>query len=364
MRLQQFQNWLTEKNISVGVITSNANFFYLTSFRTNPHERLLAAIVFPDTVPFLISPEMELEQARAAGWKYDIVTYNDTDDAWEFLRAAIQQRGITVSSVAIETEHMTLDRHEQMQRIFPDSTFVKAEEKLRGLRMIKEEAELVCLREAAALADYAIEVGVKAIAEGVSEIEILGKIEYELKKKGVTSMSFSTIVLAGEKTAAPHGVPGLNTIKRGDFVLFDLGVLWKGYCSDITRTVVFGTPSEEQKKIYNTVLKGQLAAIETSKPNVAIGDVDTSARSIIEEAGYGKYFTHRIGHGLGIDIHEHPSLNATSTAKLQKGMVYTIEPGIYIPQVGGVRIEDDVVITENGVEVLTKYPKELQIIEG
>ena len=154
----------------------------------------------------------------------------------------------------------------------------------------------------------------------------------------------------------------MNKVKNGDFVLFDLGVVYEGYCSDITRTIGFGDVPEEHVEIYNIVLKAQEAAVRSSKPGITCGEIDLTARNIIEEAGYGEYFTHRLGHGLGINIHEYPSINSTNKLVLQEGMVYTIEPGIYIPGKVGIRIEDDVVITKNGAETLTKYPKELQLL--
>ena len=176
-------------------------------------------------------------------------------------------------------------------------------------------------------------------------------------------MSFSTMVLFGEKSADPHGNPGLRQLKEGDFVLFDLGVVLDGYCSDITRTVAFGDINEQQREIYDTVLKAELAALEQSKPGTRIGDLDMTARDIITKAGYGDYFPHRIGHGLGISVHEFPSMSQNNDGILKEGMVYTIEPGIYVPGVGGVRIEDDVVVTKDGYKTLTNYPKELQIIK-
>ena len=200
------------------------------------------------------------------------------------------------------------------------------------------------------------------IKEGKTELEIVAAIEYELKKKGITDMSFATMVLTGANGASPHGTPGQTKIQKGDFVLFDLGVIVDGYCSDITRTVAYGEMNDKQKEIYDTVLKAQLAAIDASFPEVTCATVDLTARKIISDAGYGEYFPHRLGHGLGIGVHEYPSLTETNELQLEAGMVYTIEPGIYVPNVAGVRIEDDILVTKNGVEILTKFPKELQYI--
>ncbi|WP_044894511.1 M24 family metallopeptidase [Bacillus alveayuensis] len=361
-RLQNLSIWLKENDISFAFITSTPNVFYLSNFYSDPHERLLALAAFPDHEPMLICPQMEVSQAKQAGWSYDIIGYSDIDNPWDLISKYINNKNIHVNQIAVEKSHLTMERYEQIHTYFSSASFLNVEEKLRELRMIKDETEIAILRQAAELADFGVEIGVKALAEGKTELEVIAAIEFELKKKGVREMSFATMVLTGEKTAAPHGVPGLAQIKKGDFVLFDLGVVLDGYCSDITRTVAFGEATEQQKEIYQTVLKAQLTAIDACKPGVEIGQIDKTARTVIEQAGYGEYFTHRVGHGLGIDVHEYPSMNSTNTTPLQQGMVFTIEPGIYIPDIGGVRIEDDVLITKDGVEILTKYPKELQII--
>jgi len=361
-RLQQLSSWLKQNDISLSFITSTPNIFYLSKFYSNPHERLLALVIFPNEEPILVCPKMEVLQAKQAGWEYEIIGYSDVDNPWELIAKSVQKLGISVERIAIEKEHINVERYEQIQKYFPNASFLSTEEKLRTLRMIKDEHEITILRQAAELADFGVEVGVKALSEGKTELEIIAEIEYELKKKGVREMSFGTMVLTGEKTAAPHGVPGLTAVKTGDFVLFDLGVVLDGYCSDITRTIVFGKPSTQQKEIYETVLQAQTAAIDVCKPGEAIGNIDKAAREIIEQAGYGEYFTHRVGHGLGIDVHEYPSMNSTNAMQLQAGMVFTIEPGIYVPAIGGVRIEDDVLVTTDGAELLTKFPKNLQCI--
>ncbi|WP_028400807.1 M24 family metallopeptidase [Ectobacillus panaciterrae] len=362
-RLENLMSWLQAQDIEAAFLTSTPNVFYLTGFQCDPHERLLGLFVFQEKEPILICPKMEEGQARSAGWGYEIIGYSDTDSPWTLVSESIKARGINVRTIAVEKEHLNVERYENLVALFPSASFAAAEAKLHELRLVKDEKELAILRQAAHMADWAVELGVSQIAEGKSEMEILGTIEYELKKKGISKMSFDTMVLTGANSALPHGEPGTNRIQRGDFVLFDLGVVIDGYCSDITRTVAFWDVSEEQKHIYDTVLAAQLKAIEASKPGAAIDTVDRAARSYIENAGYGEYFPHRLGHGLGISVHEYPSLTDANTSPLRTGMVFTIEPGVYVPNVGGVRIEDDIYVTENGVEILTKYPKELQIIK-
>ncbi|QFT90177.1 Xaa-Pro dipeptidase [Bacillus sp. THAF10] len=362
-RLQQLVNWTTQEGLSACFLTSTPNIFYISGFYTDPHERLLGMLVFPHNNPAIVCPNMEVEQVKKTGWNFDIIGYDDTDDPWQKVGQYVKQQGITVEKLAVEKEHMTVARLHKLESIFPGVALASAEDKMYELRLLKDEDEIAILREAAKLADYGVEVGVHHLKKGVREQELVAIIEYELKKKGISQMSFSTMALTGEKTAAPHGKPGLETVQDGDLVLFDLGVVLNGYCSDITRTVAFGSVNDKQQEIYETVLKAQLAAVDACKPGVEIGQLDRLARSIITDAGYGEYFTHRIGHGLGIEVHEYPSMNAMNTMNLQKGMTFTIEPGIYKPGVGGVRIEDDILITDSGLELLTSYPKDLKIIK-
>ncbi|WP_042459686.1 M24 family metallopeptidase [Neobacillus dielmonensis] len=363
-RIEKLQTWMRDHDVEVSFVTSSENVFYLSGYYTDPHERLLALAVFQEQEPFLVLPSMEVHDAKNSGWEHEIIGFSDIDNPWDLVEKAIQQRIKKVSKAAIEKEHMNVERYEQLLGLFPHAVFVSAEEKLRMLRMIKDEKEIATIQEACALADYAIEFGASELKEGKTELEVLNALEYALKQKGVTEMSFSTMVLSGANAASPHGNPGTTRIQKGDLVLFDLGVVVDRYCSDITRTVAFGDINDKQKEIYDTVLKAQLAALEASKPGVTAAEIDLTARRIIADAGYGEYFPHRLGHGLGISIHEYPSLTETNPLVMETGMVFTIEPGIYVPNVAGVRIEDDVLITSDGAVALTKYPKELQIIKN
>ncbi|MCG3089405.1 M24 family metallopeptidase [Sporosarcina cyprini] len=362
-KVKEIQQYLQQNQMDAAFITTPDNVFYLSGFHSNPHERLLGVMVFKEAEPFIICPLMEVPDVKAAGWSFEAVGHADTDDAWELVANAAKARGTELSTIAIEKAHLTVERMERMEEIFHGANLVRIDEQLNNMRNIKDESELDKLRKAAELADYAVEVGCREIAEGKSELEILMAIEFEMKKKGAEKMAFDTMVLSGPKTASPHGNPGERKIQKGDFILFDLGVVYKGYCSDITRTVAFGEPDEEKRKIYETVKNAEQAAIDLVRPGVKARDLDKAARDVITDAGYGEYFTHRLGHGLGISVHEFPSITGTNELELQEGMVFTIEPGIYNPEVTGVRIEDDVVVTADGVEVLTKFPKELRIIQ-
>lgn len=361
-RLTKLMSWLKEEAIDFAFIQTKANVFYLSGFYHEPHERLVGIIVFPKEEPIMILPNMERAQAKASGWDYEIISYTDSEDPWQLLEKYLKNNNETGTSIAIEKEHISFTRVETLLKMFPHSQLLSVEEKLHSLRLVKDEKEIATLKQAAKLADFGVEVGVNAIGFGKTEMDILALIEYELKKKRIREMSFATMVLSGANTEDPHGNPGLTEINKGDFILFDLGVVLDGYCSDITRTVIFKEASEKQHEIYSTCLEAQKKALSLCKIGTKIGDIDKAARNYISEAGYGQYFPHRIGHGLGIEIHEYPSMSENNQEKLERGTVFTVEPGIYVPNIGGVRIEDDIVITSDGYQSLTSFPKELIIV--
>ncbi|MGE7092110.1 M24 family metallopeptidase [Lysinibacillus sp. NPDC048646] len=360
-KVEEIQSYLQQNQIDAAFVTTPDNVFYVSGFKSNPHERLLGVVIFKESEPFLICPQMEIPDAKDAGWPYEVIGHQDTENAMEILAQAIKERNEYPSTFAIEKAQLIVERLEALQHSFPQASFVRLDEKINAMRVIKDEDELNKLRKAAELADYAIEVGCKEIAEGKTEMEILTAIESAIQEKGC-KMSFETMVLSGPKTASPHGKPGARKVAKGDMVLFDLGVIYEGYCSDITRTVAFGEPTDAQKEIYHAVLAANTNAVAAVKPGVRAMDLDKIARDTITDAGYGEYFTHRLGHGLGISVHEFPSVTGANDMTMEPGMVFTIEPGIYKSDVTGVRIEDDVVVTNEGVEVLTKFPKELIVL--
>ncbi|MFD2171582.1 M24 family metallopeptidase [Tumebacillus lipolyticus] len=359
VRLSRIKEWMKQENVGVTLVTSPPNVFYLTGFDCHPHERFMALCIQASGETALFVPTLERDAAQKAGCT-NIVTVGDTDDPMAKLRTVIGDG--PYGKLAVEKEHMTVARYEQLQTVFGEEKAVAAEELLLNMRLQKDAAEVAIMKKAAEIADRAIEAGIAAIAIGKTEQELVAVVESTMMALGASGPSFSTTVLAGEKSALPHGTPGSRAIQQGDFVLFDLGAVYEGYCSDITRTVVVGEPTAQQREIYEAVLAANLASIAATKPGRQAKEIDSAARDVITAAGYGEYFNHRVGHGLGIEIHEFPSVHGNNEHELVTGMVFTIEPGIYLSDVGGVRIEDDVVVTEDGVEVLTSYPKALQVI--
>ncbi|MDV2581217.1 M24 family metallopeptidase [Alkalibacillus haloalkaliphilus] len=359
-RINQLIESLQKNDLESIFITSKANVFYFSNLYAEAHERLIALYIDVKGRKTIIAPALELEDIKNAGWTSEIITYFDHENPWKKFEKWLSHSGGLPSNLAIEEENLNVERFQQLQNLTKNEDIQYGQRLLNELRVIKEDDEVEILQEAARFADFGIETAVKHIKPGKTELEIIAEVEYALKEKGIRHMSFSTLVLSGAKTAAPHGTPSTKPIEDGNFVLMDLGVVYKGYCSDITRTVAVGEINEEQEKVYNTVLAAQQNALDVCEINTPLGQIDRAARSVIEDAGYGEYFTHRIGHGIGIDVHEFPSMASNNEDPLKPGMSFTIEPGIYVPGVGGVRIEDDVLMTENGPKTLTQYPKTLQ----
>jgi len=234
--------------------------------------------------------------------------------------------------------------------------------KINGFRDVKEEWELVLMRKAQDITDKAFAEVLPRLKVGMTELELQAELIYCLYKNGATGLAFDPIVVSGPNTSLPHGVAGERVIQEGDFVTMDFGASYNGYCSDMTRTVAVGYATEEMKKIYNTVLEAQLAGLAISKAGVIGGDVDAAARKVITDAGYGPYFGHGYGHGVGLEIHEAPSPNARNDKPMPVGAVCSAEPGIYLPGKFGVRIEDVCVFLEDGHENITHSPKNLIIV--
>ena len=239
----------------------------------------------------------------------------------------------------------------------------RLEKKIDEIRMVKTPEEIECIKKAQSIAEAAFEHILTFIKPGVTEKQISLELDFYMLSHGAEALSFETIAVVGKKTSMPHGVPDDNVVEIGDLVTMDFGAVYKGYHSDMTRTIAVGEASAEQKKVYEIVLQAQLNALEILGKGVSCKDADSAARSVIADAGYGEYFGHGTGHGVGIEIHEQPNVSMRNESPLQEGNVITIEPGIYLPGKFGVRIEDMAVITENGYENLTKTPKELIILD-
>ena len=261
--------------------------------------------------------------------------------------------------VGFERDHVTILECEEFSQNLNGSLLAPTSGMVECYAMVKDKAELLQIEKAVKITDDTFAHVLQFIKPGVRETELAAEMEYFMKLAGSSNPAFETIVASGARSALPHGAASSKKLAHGDFVTFDFGARVNGYMADMTRTVVVGKASAKQKKIYNLVLKAQKAGVARVKHKRAAADVDRACRRIIDRAGYGKYFGHGTGHGIGLFIHEGPRLAETSTDILARGMVVTVEPGVYLPGWGGVRIEDDVLVTTSGGRALNKSPKNL-----
>jgi Xaa-Pro dipeptidase len=361
-KMNDLKNWMNTEGIELTYISDPGHIAYFSGYESDPHERVLALFIPLNHEPFLFTPALEIEDAENSSWSYPVYGYLDSENPWQKIADLIQQQGIP-KKIATEKEALTVARYDILTQYFTNSDFsANVTPVIEKLQLQKTPDEISKLMAAGDWADVALEIGFKAIAASVKEQEILAEIEYQLKRKGVRSMSFDTLVLTGKNAASPHGAPGNTAVADGDLVLFDLGVVWNGYCSDVTRTVAYKEPTDFQKEIYNIVLEAQLKAMDAVKPGITAGELDEVARGVISGYGYGEYFNHRLGHGIGTTVHEYPSLITGNELVIEEGMCFSIEPGIYIPGKVGVRIEDCLHVTKNGCEAFTKTSKDLLVL--
>ena len=239
---------------------------------------------------------------------------------------------------------------------------VPAQGLVNGLRAAKDQEELDAMVQAQRISERAFDEILKFIKPGVTEKEIAAKLEYDMLRFGAQKMSFDPIVVSGPNGSLPHGVPSDKKVENGEFITMDFGCIYNGYCSDMTRTVALGEPTEEMRKVYNVVLQAQLAGLAASKAGVTGKSIDAAARKVIEDAGYGEYFGHGYGHSVGIEIHESPNANLRDETLMPVGAAVSAEPGIYLPGRFGVRIEDVAIMTEDGCIDITKAPKDLIVL--
>ena len=266
-----------------------------------------------------------------------------------------------ITALGFEENYLTVAEYMNYEKNV-NAKLVPFTKEINGFRAVKEEWELDVMRKAQAITDKAFAEVVGRIKAGMTELELQAELIYCLYKNGATGLAFDPIVVSGPNSSLPHGVACERVIQEGDFLTMDFGALYNGYCADMTRTVAVGFATEEMKKVYNTVLEAQLAGLAASKAGVPGQEIDGAARKVITDAGYGEFFGHGYGHSLGLEVHESPSPNSRNDQPMPVGAVASAEPGIYLPGKFGVRIEDTCVFLEDGIEILTKSPKNLIIV--
>ncbi len=343
------------KDFEAAVIGTPNNRFYLLDFDAHSAGTL---VVLPHKMVYIIDSRY-IEEAQNKVKNAEVVLQKD---AMTQMKELFRTEG--VKNVYLEHD-ISVAQYEEMKKDIPSVNFIITDElskQLALLREVKDEEELDRMSKAQEIVDACFSHVLGYIKEGVREIDLMLEMELFMRKNGAQGVAFDTICLAGANGSLPHGVPSENKIKPGDFITMDFGAKYKGYCSDMTRTVALGQPSEEQLRVYDVVLKAHLAGIAAAKTNVLGKDVDKVARDVITEAGYADYFGHGLGHSVGIAIHEEPRYSPLNNTNVRAGTVMTVEPGIYLPGKFGVRIEDMVVVGDAGGASITKSPKELMML--
>ena len=300
-----------------------------------------------------------IESAQNGIQGFEVLEVNRENPYSKLMNEAIADFGIT--KLGYEEVYLTVAELKVYEEKL-NAELVPMHDAIYDLRAVKEEWELDYMRKAQSIADKAFDEVLTKIKVGMTEKELQAELIYCLLKNGGDGLSFDPIVVSGPNTSLPHGVAGDRQLQEGDFITMDFGVLYKGYCSDMTRTVALGYATDEMKKVYDTVLQAQLAGIAASRAGVPGKDVDAAARKVIEDAGYGQYFGHGYGHSLGMEVHESPSPSPSGERIMEENMIASAEPGIYLPGRFGVRIEDVVIFKQGGCENITHAPKNLIII--
>ena len=348
MKRDDLRAFLAEKPYDAMVLTSEISRRYATGFHSTAGAVYLSAkqaVFFTDF--------RYAEAARAAISDFEVREIKAGQSYSSLINGLIEEDG--AKKVALEDKTLTYAEFMSWSTAL-HATAVRLEDGVESLRMMKEDTEVEKIVAAQRIAEQALEEVLNDIRIGVTEKEIAARLTYLMLHYGAENMSFDPIVVSGANSSKPHGVPTEKTIEAGDFVTMDFGCIYDGYCSDMTRTFFWGEPDEETARIYDIVRRANEAAEALIAPGVRMCDLDRVARDVIEDAGYGKYFTHRLGHSIGLQDHEPGDVSLVNEKVVEPGMTFSIEPGIYLPGRTGVRIEDLALVTENGVEILNAYP--------
>lgn len=348
-RAERLVRHLSEIEVQRFIVTNISSIRYLSGFAGST-----AGMILGEGMSVLITDFRYKEQAQKEV-EEGIEVRVDTRDV---LTVICEMLDGYEGKVGFESAHLSYQSYSKI-RDKVKGDLVGIEDAVERFRRVKDQTEIERIEKAVRIADEVFEDIIAELCAGTTEVEIAGRLDYMLRMKSGEVPAFDTIVACGEHASLPHARPGFRRIANGDMVKMDFGAIWEGYRSDLTRTVVVGKASEKVKEIYQIVLEANSVAIDGVRPGISAGEVDRLARSVIEKAGYGDNFGHSLGHGVGLDVHELPRLSSRNSQCLEPGNVVTIEPGIYIPGWGGVRIEDMVVVTENGCRVLTSAPKNL-----
>jgi Xaa-Pro dipeptidase len=361
-RLQALQGLQVANAVVCVALMPGANLRYFTGLPTHLSERPTVAWVPVEGPLAILLPELEAPAARAhLPQDARLFTYRDEDGHEHVFHQIAEELALAGKAIGVEYLGMRLLEMRRIEHAAPGCQLLATEPWLPPLRMKKDETEIQCMRRAIEIAEQAMQRLLRegAIRSGRTELEVAADLRVAMLREGGQEEAFSPIVVAGPNSASPHAGPSERPLANGDLVTIDWGTSYQGYRSDITRTFVLGTPTDEVAKVYDAVLAANRVGRLAVRPGTPAQEVDRAARRAIALAGYGEYFIHRTGHGLGLETHEPPYIVEGNLELLEPGMTFTVEPGIYVPGLGGVRIEDDVIVTEDGSDTLTMLSREL-----
>lgn len=364
MRREKLIQFMNEQGIDAVAVNAGPSMAYLTGLHFHLMERPVVVVFTKDATPTIILPE--LEKAKLADLNYDLrcFTYGEDPVSWgQVFASALSELKLDRAKIAVEPRQFRVLEYELLKKALPGANYIDGSNLIAALRAVKSQDEIECMQEAVKIAEKALEATVPLIKIGVDEKEIATELFLQLMRHGSeTSLPFSPIVAAGPNAANPHSTPTARKLQSGDLLIIDWGARYNGYASDLTRTFGIGELGDTEKEIHKLVHMANRAGRQTGGLGVSCEEVDRATRQVIETGGYGKYFSHRTGHGIGLECHEDPYIREGNSQKLQVGMTYTVEPGIYLPGKNGVRIEDDVMVTELGAQSLSTLSRELRIL--
>lgn len=359
-RLAAIQTQLKNQNLAAMALMPGPNLLYVSGMHTHLSERPLVLLVPQSGDPAVIIPLLEAPKATAAGLQAErIFAWGDGEGYMGAFQQACQAMGLAGQTIAVEKLYMRMLEWDMLEEFAAGLQREYADPILNGLRLVKDAEEVAKMQKAVDSAEAAMTALLPQIKIGMTEQQIAVLLTQELMNAGSDRVSFGPIVSSGPNAASPHAVPTNRPIQDGELMIIDWGAIIDDYPSDITRTFAVGEISDQLKNMYQTVRAASAAGVAEVNPANSCSTIDEAARQIIEDAGYGQYFIHRTGHGIGLEIHEEPSMMTGNKTPLVPGMTFTVEPGVYIQDVGGVRIEENVLVTTDGHRLLTSFTREL-----
>ncbi|MGC1377000.1 MAG: aminopeptidase P family protein [Anaerolineales bacterium] len=363
-RIEKLYVALKQSRLDAVALNPGPTLTYLSGLNFHLLERPVVMFFVPGQDPALALPELEMPKLQELAYRVNAFPYGENPSTWDAaFRNAAQALGLDISGIRIGVEPRALRLLEfrYIQAGARAADFPDANEALGSLRLHKERAEVQKMRRAVEIAEGALKATIPLIRIGVTERELAAELTIQLLRQGsAPELPFAPIVSSGPNSANPHAAPSDRKLQAGDLLVVDWGATFEGYISDLTRTFAMEAVDEEMTQIHRIVQQANAAGRAAARPGATAGEVDKAARDVIEQAGYGAYFTHRTGHGIGLEAHEPPYIRGDNPQILEPGMAFTVEPGIYLPGRGGVRIEDDVVITETGAVCLSEVERELR----